>query len=207
MDRNEVEKLTGELTGSVAKAFAAELAKSPPAAPILERAIALLPDLKLDPDRAEPSEQLVCRYLSRSLDLGEAGPAAHIARAIRKLEPALHWRQNPKYTVENRGAEFMESYAFTDFGLIGSPVLYIGAVLLGPGVTYEPTAYAGSEGIFLVIGGSPEWKCGDEPWVRREAGDIIPRPLDGSEGKRPGSEPMLALYAWLYPLSARQVQS
>jgi hypothetical protein len=72
-----------------------------------------------------------------------------------------------------------------------------GVLLLGPGITYPPSSYE-SEGVFLVIGGSPEWKSGDEPWVRVEAGDIICRPYNGAEGKRPGKEPMLALYAWMY---------
>lgn len=199
MEQSEIESATAELIDAVREDFAAELAKDPPAAPILGRVLALLPDLRLAPERPGASRQAVCRHLSRALDLGEAGSAAPVARAIRRLEPTLHWRQNPKYTVENRGADFMENYAFTDFGLIGSDTLYIGAVLLGPGVTYEPTTYSGSEGVFLVIGGSPEWKCGDEPWRRFEAGSVIPRALDGAEGKRPGKEPMLALYAWLYP--------
>ena len=66
--------------------------------------------------------------------------------------------------------------------------------------TYPLTSYE-SEGVFLVIGGSPEWKCGDEPWRRVEAGDIICREFGGAEGKRPGDEPMLALYAWMYQQS------
>jgi hypothetical protein len=70
-------------------------------------------------------------------------------------------------------------------------------MLLGPEITYPPTSYE-SEGVFLVIGGSPEWKSDDEPWVRVQAGDIICRPWKGAEGKRPGNEPMLALYAWMY---------
>lgn len=199
MEHAETKQATAELIETVQAAFEAELAKGSSAAPLLERVIARLPDLRLDPEAKGPARKSVCRHLFRALDLGEAGPAAPVARTIRKLEPTLHWRQNPKYTVENRGADFMENYAFTDFGLVGSDTLYIGAVLLGPGVTYEPTTYSGSEGVFLVIGGSPEWKCGDEPWRRFKAGSIIPRPLDGAEGKRTGNEPMLALYAWLYP--------
>ena len=66
---------------------------------------------------------------------------------------------------------------------------------LGPGITYPLTSYEPA-GIFLVIGGSPEWKCGDEPWARVEAGSFIHRAANGAEGKRPGKEPMLALYAW-----------
>ncbi len=91
----------------------------------------------------------------------------------------------------------MENYAFSSLGLTGSTELDFGVMLLGPGITYPVTSYE-SEGVFLVIGGSPEWKSGDEPWRRVEAGDIICRPFNGAEGKRPGDEPMLALYAWIY---------
>lgn len=197
MEQNEIERSTSDLINAVREIFETELAKGVDAAPILGRALALMPDLHLDPERPGPTQQSVCRHLSRALDLGEAGPAASVARAIRELEPTLHWRQNPKYNAENMGAGFMDNYAFTDFGLIGSEALYIGVVLLGPGVTYPLTAYP-SEGVFLVIGGSPEWKLGDEPWARVEAGSIIDREAGGAEGKRPGNEPMLALYAWLY---------
>ena len=82
-------------------------------------------------------------------------------------------------------------------GLTGSDEMAFGVLLLGPGIEYPATSYE-SEGVFLVIGGSPEWKRGDEPWARVAAGDIICRPYGGSEGKRPGNEPMLALYAWMY---------
>jgi hypothetical protein len=198
MEQDEIERSTTDLIDGVRMIFEAELAKGTAAAPILERALAFMPELRLDPARPEAAQQSACRHLSRTLDLGEAGPAAPVAKAIRALEPTLHWRQNPKYNVENKGADFMDGYAFTDFGLIGSTILYIGAVLLGPGVTYPLTTYPGSEGVFLVIGGSPDWKCGDGPWERVEAGDIIGRPMGGAEGKRPGDEPMLALYAWLY---------
>ncbi len=198
MEQDKIDSSTLDLINGVRVIFEAGLAKNTAATPTLERALTLLPELRLDPERPEALQQSVCRHLPRALDLGEAGPAAPVAKAIRDLEPTLHWRQNPRYNAENMGADFMDNYAFTDFGLIGSTVLYIGAVLLGPGVTYPLTAYPSSEGVFLVIGGSPEWKCGGDPWTGVEAGDIIHRPLNGAEGKRPGKEPMLALYAWLY---------
>lgn len=199
MEQNEIENSTLDLINAVRMIFEEELAKGTDTAPILKRTLNFMPELRLDPERPEAARQSVCRHLSRTLDLGEAGPAAPVAKAIRALEPTLYWRQNPKYNAENKGADFMDGYAFTDFGLIGSTALYIGVVLLGPGVIYPPTTYLSSEGVFLVIGGSPDWKCGDEPWVRVEAGSVIGRPLDGAEGKRSGKEPMLALYAWVYP--------
>jgi len=166
-------------------------------APQLKRALALMEELRPDPQRPEATQVPGCRHLSRTLDLGEAGPAAAVASAIRGLEPTLAWAQNPRYNVENKGAEFMDNYGWSALGLTGSDKMAFGILLLGPGVTYPLTSYA-SEGIFLVIGGSPEWISDDEPWARVEAGSIICRPFDGAEGKRPGDEPMLALYAWMY---------
>lgn len=199
MEQEKIESTATELIDAVRVIFEAELAKETDAAPILSRALALMPDLHLLAERPGPRRQSVCQHLSRALELGETGPAAPVAKAIRTLGDSLHWRQNPKYTVETKGAPFMENYAFTDFGIGGSSAIYLGVVLLGPDTTYPPTAYAGSEGVFLVIGGSPEWKCGDDPWQCVAAGDIIARPLNGSEGKRTLDEPMLALYAWIYP--------
>lgn len=197
MKQHNVNDLTMSLLGAVQAIFEAEAAGNTAAAPQLERVLAELPQLRLDPDRPEATQLPVCRHLSRVLDLGENGSAAPVATIIRDLEPTLYWEHNPRHTVETRGAEFMDNYAYTCFGLTGSTSLYVGVMLLGPGITYPVTAYP-SEGIFLVIGGSPEWKSGDDPWRRMEAGSIIYRPANGAEGKRPGKEPMLALYAWFY---------
>lgn len=197
MQQDKARQLTNDLLDAVRLIFEAEITRDTACAPQLKRVLAELPELGLDSDRPEATELPVCRHLARALDLGEAGPAASVATIIRDLEPALTWQHNPRHTVESRGAEFMDNYAYTSFGLTGSTTLYVGVMLLGPGITYPVTSYP-CEGVFLVIGGSPEWKCGDEPWARVEAGDIICRPFDGAEGKRPGTEPMLALYAWVY---------
>ena len=195
---DNVNQLTMDLLSAIRVIFEAEMAKDTASAPQLKRVLAELPELRLDSERPEPKRLPVCRHLSHALDLGNAGPAAPVAAAIRDLEPSLHWEHNPRHTVGLRGEEFMDNYAYTSFGLIGSTSLYVGVMLLGPGITYPVTSYP-SEGIFVVIGGSPEWKSGDEPWRRVGAGSIIYRPLNGAEGKRPGKEPMLALYAWVNP--------
>jgi len=197
MGKDKVNSSTMDLINAVQVIFEAETAKDTAAAPFLNRVLALLPELRLDPERPESTQLPVCRHLSRALDLGEAGPAAAAANALRELEPTLTWAQSTRHNVENRGAYFMDNYAFSSLGLTGSTVLDFGVMLLGPGITYPLTSYP-SEGVFLVIGGSPEWKCGDKPWARVQAGSIIHRPAKGAEGKRPGEEPMLALYAWLY---------
>ncbi len=185
MEQDKVNSSTMDLINAVRDIFEAEVAKDMAAAPQLKRVLALLPELRLDPERPEATQLPGCRKLSRALDLGEAGPAAPVAAAIRDLELTLSWAQSARHTVETRGAFFMDNYAFSSLGLTGSTVLDFGAMLLGPGITYPLTSYP-SEGVFLVIGGSPEWKCGDEPWARVAAGSIICRPANGAEGKRPG---------------------
>ncbi len=197
MEQDKVNRSTTALINAVRDIFEAEAAKNTAAAPQLKRVLALMQELRLDPERPEATQLPGCRHLSRALDLGEAGPVGPVATALRDLEPTLAWAQNPRYNAENKGADFMDNYAWSELGLTGSSDMAFGVLLLGPGLTYPLSSYA-SEGVFLVIGGSPEWKSGDEPWRRVEAGDIICRPFNGAEGKRPGKEPMLALYAWMY---------
>lgn len=163
----------------------------------LVRVLSLMEQLRPDPAPGEPRQFPGCRHVGRALDLAESGSAAAVAAAIRPLLPALAWEQNPRYNAGNMGARFMDNYAWSGLGLTGSDAISFGVLLLGPKVTYPPTSYE-SEGVFLVIGGSPEWKSGDDRWVRVEAGSVICRPYGGAEGKRPGPEPLLALYAWLY---------
>ena len=196
MKQDEVNRSSTDLIDAVRDIFEAESARDAAKAPQLKRVLDLLPELRPDPDRSAAAKQPVCHLLSRALDLGEAGPAAAAANALRELEPTLSWAQSTRHNVENRGAYFMDNYAYSALGLTGSTVLDFGVMLLGPGITYPVTSYP-SEGVFLVIGGSPEWKSGDEPWRRVSPGSIICRPADGAEGKRPGKEPMLALYAWM----------
>ncbi len=195
MEHDKVNKLSMGLVNAVRDIFAGEAAGDTAKAPQLKRVLSLMQELRLDPERAEATQLPVCRHLSRALDLGEAGPAAAVATAFRELAPTLSWAQSTRHNVESRGAYFMDNYAYSSLGLTGSTDLDFGIMLLGPGITYPLTSYEPA-GIFLVIGGSPEWKCGDEPWARVEAGSFIHRAANGAEGKRPGKEPMLALYAW-----------
>ena len=181
----------------VREIFEAEAANNPASSEQLGRVLALMRELRPDPERAAPRQFPGCRHLKRTLDLAESASTAAVAAAIRHLQPDLAWAQNPRYNAANMGAAFMDNYAWSGLGLTGSEKMAFGVLLLGPGVTYPPTSYE-SEGVFLVIGGSPEWKTGDAPWVRVEPGAVICRPYGGSEGKRPGDQPMLALYAWMY---------
>lgn len=197
MSSEYIANASAEFIEAVRDIFAAEAAANSDAAPQLNRVLEYMQELRPDPDVPEPHELPGCRHLPDALDLGEASPAAAVARALRRLAPSLAWAQNPRYNAENKGADFMDNYGWSALGLTGNSNMAFGVMLLGPGVTYPLTSYE-SEGVFLVIGGSPEWISDDGDWRRVEAGDVIGRPWGGSEGKRPGDEPMLALYAWMY---------
>ncbi|MFQ5983563.1 MAG: dimethylsulfonioproprionate lyase family protein, partial [Woeseiaceae bacterium] len=149
MKEDATNRSTMDLVAAVQNIFEAEAAKDAAKAPQLKRALALMQELRPNPDRPEAKELTGCRHFSRALDLGEAGPAAAVAKALRELGPTLHWDQNPRYNVENKGAHFMDNYAWSDLGLTGSSDMSFGVLLLGPGITYPPTSYE-SEGIFLV---------------------------------------------------------
>lgn len=187
---------TEQLLSALKEIFESEAAKNTNASPILKRVLEELPNIHLDQGRGQADNFPVCEHLNATLDSGEAGSAASVARAIRILAPTLIWGQSANHSLETRGAYFMDNYAYSGLGLTGSDTLSIGVLLLGPDITYPVTAYP-SEGVFLVVGGSPKWASGDDPWRQVSAGDIISRPKGAAEGKRPGEEPMLALYAWL----------
>lgn len=197
MDNMSLGESPMRVVDAVREIFEQEAAANAACREQLVRVLALMAELRPDPAAGEPRQLPGCRHVERALELAESGSAAAVAAAIRPLLPTLAWEQNPRYNAGNMGAVFMDNYAWSGLGLTGSDAISFGVLLLGPGVTYPPTSYE-SEGVFLVIGGSPEWKSGDDPWVRVEAGSVICRPYGGAEGKRPGPEPLLALYAWLY---------
>ena len=197
MDNMSLGESPMRVVDAVRQRFEQEAAANAACREQLVRVLALMAELRPDPAAGEPRQLPGCRHVERALELAESGSAAAVAAAIRPLLPTLAWEQNPRYNAGNMGAMFMDNYAWSGLGLTGSDAISFGVLLLGPGVTYPPTSYE-SEGVFLVIGGSPEWKSGDDPWVRVEAGSVICRPYGGAEGKRPGPEPLLALYAWLY---------
>ena len=186
-----------DLVNAVRRIFEADITRGSPIAEQLGRALELMTKLRPDQDRAGANELPVCRHLPRALDIGAAGPATDVAMALRDLAPSLVWNQNPRYNAENMGADFMDNYGWSGLGLTGDEAMSFGALMLGPATTYPPTSYE-SEGVFLVVAGSPQWKSGDDPWRTVVDGSIIGRPWGGTEGKRTGDEPMFALYAWMY---------
>ena len=105
--RGHDDRFTMDLIDGVRVMFEAEVNKDTAAAPALKRVLALLPELRLNPERAEATQLPVCRHLSRALDIGEAGPAAAVATAFRELAPTLSWAQSTRHNVENKAERRM----------------------------------------------------------------------------------------------------
>ncbi len=84
MDKDKVNKSTMDLISAVRDLFEAEAAKNLGMAPQLQRALALMQELRLNPERPEAAQVPGCRHLSRTLDLGEAGPAAAVAWRVKE---------------------------------------------------------------------------------------------------------------------------
>ena len=63
MQQDKLNRSTMDLINTVRVIFEADVAKDTAAAPTLERVLALLPELRLDPERSEAQQQPVCRHL------------------------------------------------------------------------------------------------------------------------------------------------
>ena len=79
MEQDKVDRSTTDLIAAVRDIFEAEVARDTAKAPQLKRVLALMQELRPNPDRPEPTQLPGCRHLSHVLDLGEAGQAAPVA--------------------------------------------------------------------------------------------------------------------------------
>lgn len=145
-----------------------------------------------------PKRLPACRHLQPALALAD-GASEAIAEALAPVAGLFHWVQNPNYTAANMGAGFMENYAYADLvgnrGLIGGDGYALGVLLFGPGLTYPPHAHPANE-VYYVVGGTAEWRSGDNPWTRCAPGSIIHHSSGLTHATKTGSEPLLALYLW-----------
>ncbi len=160
----------------------------------LNRIVGLMSDLTEDEGGLVHEYLPVYRFFGRAIALADGRCSIGLADALSEVQDRLVWAQNPRYNSENRGVHFMNNYGYCELGLKGNPLLSVGLLMLGPNTTY-PLSRFQSEGVFLIIGGNPEWQAEDSPWRTVKPGDVISRSWNGAEGKRTSHDPMLALYA------------
>ena len=151
------------------------------------------------PKAEMPSRLPVCRYLGTTIAGARQGALAAIAGSFAAYEPQAMWRQNPNYTREAIGAEFLRNYGYVE--LVGrkrpwaSDRIAVGFLMLGPGAHYPAHSHPAAE-VYHVVSGVAEWRQGDEALTTRPVGAAIYHAPNVVHETRVLGEPLLALYCW-----------
>jgi hypothetical protein len=142
-----------------------------------------------------------CRHFPTALAEAEKSPPAvrQVAAAFAQLEPHLTWQQNPNYTADNLGADFIANYAYADIlgprGLVVEDRIALGFLLLGPGLLYPDHNHPAEE-LYVPLGGDAEWSRAGGAWAAKAPGEAIHHASGVVHATRTGERPLLALYAW-----------
>ena len=129
---------------------------------------------------------------------GALDPAA-LAGAIDALSGALRWFQGDIYPPEEIGAAYAARAGAASIlgphGSFHSDRLVMGVFIMGPGLYYPPHAHPATE-VYCVVGGTAQWRRGEEPWAPRPPGSLIHHPGGITHAMNTGDEPMLAVWLW-----------
>ena len=161
-------------------------------------------DWSMRPRALEPSGLPCLGQLSRISRIA----GAEFAPLARLLDDRCHdFRWGQTYTNADFGRRFIDNYGWLEvFGTRGhfeNRKAAGGFLILGPGIAY-PDHHHVAEEIYIPLTGGTEWRMGDGPFRRREAGEIIHHGSNVNHAMRTGDEPLLALYLWRGgPLAAR----
>jgi hypothetical protein len=207
-----VEDKFGPFLAAVRGAYAAARGADPELTADLDILLAALDRLSGARIAVDRENQPVCRYLTAALELAEAGlaesgpeesspaesgPAAAVAAAARPFAAGLGWRH--AYQVDDKLPDFSQCYADAEVvgraGPVPSDELSCGFILMAPHTFYPTHAHSAVE-LYLVLGGTAEWRRGAEPWTRRPPGAFILHPSRIDHAMRTATEPLLALFAW-----------
>ena len=143
-----------------------------------------------------------CRHWNDALEVAGAGPTqtAALSRALRALEPHLPWIQNPNYTADVVGAQFVDNYAYFDImgprGLIGSERAAMGLLLMGPGLHYADHAHEAEE-VYVTLTPGSLWSRDRGAWETMPAGRVIHHSSWTPQATKTGEAPLLAFYCWI----------
>ena len=131
--------------------------------------------------------------------------AKPLARLLAARRGDFRWGQT--YTSADFGKKFIDNYGWLEvFGTRGhfdNRTVAGGFLILGPGIEY-PDHHHVAEEIYIPLTGGADWRMGDGPFRRRDAGEIIHHASNVNHAMQTGEEPLLALYLWRGgPLAAR----
>jgi mannose-6-phosphate isomerase-like protein (cupin superfamily) len=191
---------TAVLLARIIALYRANAADRCDGAAMLSRAAGLLDVLQLAQRPPACASLPVRRFLAGSSSNDCSGPLAAVSTAFLQAEPALSWVQNPNYTAERMGPDFVDRYGYVE--LVGpgrvfeSRELLVGFLLLGPDTHYPDHNHAAEE-VYHVVSGRARWRRGDGAWRTEPPGTIIHHPPHLPHAMRTDNEPLLALYCWM----------
>lgn len=174
-------------------------------AAMLSRAAAILENLQSARPQTAGRALPVRRFLAHTPSDDRNDLLADVARAFALAEPTHAWLQNPNYTAQRMGADFVDRYGYVE--LVGpdrafeSRTLLVGFLLLGPHTLYPDHDHAAEE-VYHVVSGRASWRRGDAPWRTELPGAVIHHAPHVPHAMRTGHEPLLALYCWMGDVAA-----
>jgi quercetin dioxygenase-like cupin family protein len=120
-----------------------------------------------------------------------------IVNTLALMADHLAWGQT--YSKEDFGAEFLESYGWTEFiglrGPIPSENMACGVLMLGPGIIYPRHRHEAEE-VYIPLSGQTLWRQENQDWTVRELGRAIYHAPWVPHAMKTGGFPLLALYLW-----------
>lgn len=124
----------------------------------------------------------------------------NLIKQLQDLEAQLIWGHAPGYNNENVGQEFLNNYCHALLSGPDGPLKCdspLGAfVLFGPETLYKDHSHAPNE-VYLALTGGGEWRVGQHPWQRLDAGQTIYIPSNAVHAIRTRAEPLLTFSFWL----------
>lgn len=109
----------------------------------------------------------------------------------------LQWARS--YTSADFGEHFLQNYGWVElFGTRGhfaSDAMAGGFLVLGPDVDY-PDHHHVAEEIYVPLTDGSLWSRDGEPFVVRDAGEVIHHPSGMNHAMKTQRQPLVALYLW-----------
>jgi hypothetical protein len=123
--------------------------------------------------------------------------AESVVKRLAALANQIAWNQT--YSAEDFGAEFLESYGWTEFiglrGPIASNRIACGFLILGPQIEYPRHSHEAEE-VYVPLTGQTLWLQSNQGWVYRAPCLPIYHTPRMPHAMRTESVPLLALYLW-----------
>lgn len=144
----------------------------------------------------EPNPLACLAHLDRAAELAPP-QVRRLAGLLAEHRHAFRWGQT--YTAADFGQRFIDNYGWLElFGTRGhfvNDAVAGGFLILGPDILY-PDHHHVAEEIYIPLTGGTDWRMGDRPFRRREAGELVHHASNVNHAMRTGGEPLLALYLW-----------